>query len=646
MTFYVFAFVLFAVNFVISLLLFGAANDRKKMMRIQEQLKRLGAASEKENYRLRENSQHAIEIVNQKIVQAQNVMGDMDGKILDIQNRSQDLAKLQATLANYRQVMGQLASITDQAEARIQEIRGDIAEVEQIRQTIARFQEDTAKEKTAIETMRTEGETALKTMREENEAAVKSLLAASEEKLTGFQKQVEELMEKTKSSIDSYTEALEKQKQDALQAVEEQGKKFGEFEQQMKESLQKSEDDFKRLRFETVGQVDKDMSNFTISCAEKMETVFKQTIEQIDASFHTMVSTSQVFINELDGRLASAKDIAATLDANSAQRLEEVSKKLAEYTHQLTNNEALNATQESHKQQMEQSIDELQAETDALHGELERLKTEKAEIVREMEERAEHMADDVASVPAQAPENPDGSGPNIWPTMSPRFPPRLPKTLMTKSRCSISNRFLPALSTPSKKRPPTRMQYLVERMRNKPQPHRHLPRKPNLSCISSSPMRLLAPTNRRRYLLMCIPRQGWHSKRTPHLVTRKRRKFQPHRRPPRESNPRWIPSFHQKTWVWMSRSQKLFPRKSRLLTTFLGQNRNPNRKRRRSLWRTTSLSWMTWNRWRPRKPRRSNRPMCLSGKRSRSIWTTDFLQKKWPSRIFHVNICIYFASMK
>lgn len=411
MTFYVFAFVLFAVNFVISLLLFGAANDRKKMMRIQEQLKRLGAASEKENYRLRENSQHAIEIVNQKIVQAQNVMGDMDGKILDIQNRSQDLAKLQATLANYRQVMGQLASITDQAEARIQEIRGDIAEVEQIRQTIARFQEDTAKEKTAIETMRTEGETALKTMREENEAAVKSLLAASEEKLTGFQKQVEELMEKTKSSIDSYTEALEKQKQDALQAVEEQGKKFGEFEQQMKESLQKSEDDFKRLRFETVGQVDKDMSNFTISCAEKMETVFKQTIEQIDASFHTMVSTSQVFINELDGRLASAKDIAATLDANSAQRLEEVSKKLAEYTHQLTNNEALNATQESHKQQMEQSIDELQAETDALHGELERLKTEKAEIVREMEERAEHMADDVASVPAQAPENPDDQEP-------------------------------------------------------------------------------------------------------------------------------------------------------------------------------------------------------------------------------------------
>lgn len=412
MTFYVFAFVLFAVNFVISLLLFGAANDRKKMMRIQEQLKRLGAASEKENYRLRENSQHAIEIVNQKIVQAQNVMGDMDGKILDIQNRSQDLAKLQATLANYRQVMGQLASITDQAEARIQEIRGDIAEVEQIRQTIARFQEDTAKEKTAIETMRTEGETALKTMREENEAAVKSLLAASEEKLTGFQKQVEELMEKTKSSIDSYTEALEKQKQDALQAVEEQGKKFGEFEQQMKESLQKSEDDFKRLRFETVGQVDKDMSNFTISCAEKMETVFKQTIEQIDASFHTMVSTSQVFINELDGRLASAKDIAATLDANSAQRLEEVSKKLAEYTHQLTNNEALNATQESHKQQMEQSIDELQAETDALHGELERLKTEKAEIVREMEERAACMADNgVASVPVQAPESPDDQEP-------------------------------------------------------------------------------------------------------------------------------------------------------------------------------------------------------------------------------------------
>lgn len=411
MTFYVFAFVLFAVNFVISLLLFGAANDRKKMMRIQEQLKRLGAASEKENYRLRENSQHAIEIVNQKIVQAQNVMGEMDGKILDIQNRSQDLAKLQATLSNYRQVMGQLASITDQAEARIQEIRSDIAEVEQIRQTIARFQEDTAKEKAAIETMRTEGEAALKTMREENEAAVKSLLAASEEKLTGFQKQVEELMAKTKSSIDSYTDALEKQKQDALQAVEEQGKKFGEFEQQMKESLQKSEDDFKRLRFETVSQVDKDMSNFTVSCAEKMETVFKQTIEQIDASFHTMVSTSQVFINELDGRLASAKDIAATLDANSAQRLEEVSKKLAEYTHQLSNNEALNATQESHKRQMEESIDELQSETDALHDELERLKTEKAEIVREMEERAGRLADDVTSVPAQAPENPDDQEP-------------------------------------------------------------------------------------------------------------------------------------------------------------------------------------------------------------------------------------------
>ncbi len=401
MTFYVFAFVLFAVNFVISLLLFGAANDRKKMMRIQEQLKRLGAASEKENYRLRENSQHAIEIVNQKIVQAQNVMDEMDGRILDIQNRSQDLAKLQATLANYRQVMGQLSTITDQAEARIQEIRGDIAEVEQVRQTIAQFQEDTAREKAAIETMRAESET-----------AIRNLLAESEEKLTSFQKQVEELMGKAKSSIDSYTEALEKQKQDAIQEVEEQGKKFGEFERQMKDSLQKSEDDFKRLRFETVSQVDKDMSNFTVGCAEKMETVFKQTIEQIDASFHTMVSTSQVFINELDGRLASAKDIAATLDANSALRLEEVSKKLAEYSQQLSNNDALNATQESHKRQMEQSIDELQAETDALHGELDRLKTEKAEIVREMEERAACMVDNgVASVPVQAPESPDDQEP-------------------------------------------------------------------------------------------------------------------------------------------------------------------------------------------------------------------------------------------
>ena len=402
------AFILFAVNFLISLLLFGSVNERKRSMRIQELMKRLTAVGEKENSRLRENSQHAIEKVNLKIGQAQDAMREMDAKVLDIQERSQDLAKLQATLVNYRQVMDRLSSITDQAEARILEIRSNIAQVEEFRKTLAGFQEQTAKEKQAIEALRAENEQAMESLLEKHQETIASQLKESEEKLAGFTRQVEELMASSKQQIDGCTENLERQKQDALKAVQRQGQEFSTLEQRQKDELAQSAEDFKRLRFETVSQVDKDMSNFTLSCAEKMETVFKQTIEQIDASFHTMVSTSQVFINELDGRLAAAKEIAATLDINSAQRLEDVSRKLTEYVQRLSNNEALNATQESHKRQMEQSIAELQAETDALHAQLEKMRAEKSALVGEMEEKAHRMADNgVDAVPAQEPESSD-----------------------------------------------------------------------------------------------------------------------------------------------------------------------------------------------------------------------------------------------
>ena len=45
---------------------------------------------------------------------------------------------------------------------------------------------------------------------------------------------------------------------------------------------------FNQLQADSLSQVNKDLASFSIACSEKLEMVFKQTIEQIDASFLTM----------------------------------------------------------------------------------------------------------------------------------------------------------------------------------------------------------------------------------------------------------------------------------------------------------------------------------------------------------------------
>ncbi len=315
---YQFSILLFSIDFIVMLIFIRAANERKKMLRVQEQIKRLTSSSEKENARLNESSQHAVEKVDQRIILAQNAMTQLQQRIDDVQSRSDDLGKLQATLTNYRMVMDQLSRLTEQADARIQEIRGDIEEVEKVRQSIAIFQEETKREKETISSLQNESERAIKT-----------------------------LLSEAKATLDASSR-----------------------------TLSESEASFMKLHDEALGDVERKLEDFSAACEKKMQEIFDRSVGRIDSTFHTMVSTSQVFINELDGRIRSAKEVASTLATGSAEYLESVRKKLDEYAIQLSHDSSFEAVDEGHVRQMEQSVKELQAQADAVHEALDALKEE------------------------------------------------------------------------------------------------------------------------------------------------------------------------------------------------------------------------------------------------------------------------------
>jgi len=356
------------------------AEDRKdkSFSRVMDMIGKFRSEADKTGAQLKETSQQASNDINAQASSVYQLMHSIDDKILDLQGRSEDLAKLQAVMTNYRNVLVELSDTTAQAEQKIKQVKEEVAEVQRVENVIAGFQRQIEATKQTIQTDL-----------EDSKAAVTSMEEEGKQKLSSYKDEVTRMMQESQDGINTLTTTLRSEEEQAMVNVRKESDQLQELGKQTETLVDESRARFNQLQADSLSQVNKDLASFSIACSEKLEMVFKQTIEQIDASFLTMVHTSQVFINELDNRLASTKEVAASMDAKSAASLSDVARKLAEYSKQLENTQSINASQESRKKQMEESINAMREETENLHQELLKLKEEKAAIVLDMAGRTQ-----------------------------------------------------------------------------------------------------------------------------------------------------------------------------------------------------------------------------------------------------------------
>lgn len=369
--------VLFVLTLIIIFLLRAGDKRDRNLKRIKDVQEKLRTESAKASSQLKETTQQAANDVNAMANHVQMLTHSVDEKLMDLQRKSDDLTKLQAVMNSYRQVLEGLKQTTMQAEARIKDVNSDTQKLEKIREEIGEFQQKFEMMKGDIGTTLHSTLETITQSETETKAHLDAYSVATLEKSAQAGKE-----------LDTFMDSLHKASDDALATVSKQTDELKDFGRQADALVTASKARFNQLQADSFSQVNNDLSSFTTACAEKLEVVFKQTVEQIDTSFATMVRTSQIFINELDSRLASTKEISATLDAKEARTLADLANKIQEYSDQISNSQSVVQTQENRKRQMDESITMMKEEMENLHDELEKMKTEKASIIKEMEERA------------------------------------------------------------------------------------------------------------------------------------------------------------------------------------------------------------------------------------------------------------------
>ena len=368
--------ILFVLTLAIIFLLRAGDKKEKSFSRVMDMISKFRSEADKTGAQLKETSQQASNEISVQVASVRQLMHSIDDKISDLQDRSDDLSKLQAVMNNYRDVLMQLSETTTQAEQKIQRVKEEVSEVQRVEGLIATFQQQIEETKQTIQT---------------NLAASEETVASMETKtlknLDTYKEEVTKTLQASHDSIDEMARTLQSEEATAVATVRNANEELRQLGAQTSSLFEEDKKQFNELQASSVTQVNKDLAAFTAACTEKLETVFKQTIEQIDASFLTMVHTSQVFINELDNRLATTREITSALEAKSSENLADAAKKFDEYSRQITANRTMTSSQENHKKQMDESLKAVQEETSALHEELERLKTQKAAIIQQMERR-------------------------------------------------------------------------------------------------------------------------------------------------------------------------------------------------------------------------------------------------------------------
>ncbi|MFA6844126.1 MAG: hypothetical protein WCR02_00215 [Sphaerochaetaceae bacterium] len=370
--------VLFAITLAIIFFLRMDDKRNNNLKRVMDRIGQFRTEVDKVNSQLKENSQQASNEVNARVDDVNQLIRSIDDKVSDLEGRSDDLSKLQVVMNNYRKVLEELSSTTMQAELKIREVNDNVVKMNQVKDTIADFRNQI---EVAKQTIQANLEVSL--------SSVKTMEDSTRQHLDSYNESVKKTMEDTQARIDAYTLTLRNHQEMALSTVSQQTDLLRQLEKQVGISLDSYRTQFNQLQRDLVGKMNEDLVSFSTDSAQRLNAMFRQTIEQMDSSFLSMVHTAQAFINELDNRLSSTKEVSSLLDSKNTMLLSELSQKLGDYSQQLSNSQALNDIQDNRKKQIAQSLSEMQREADNLHKELDELKGEKSVLLQNVAAKIE-----------------------------------------------------------------------------------------------------------------------------------------------------------------------------------------------------------------------------------------------------------------
>jgi|GEM_PF-3996544 len=405
--------VLFVLTLIIIFLLRSDDRRNQRTDLIRKRSQALLKTVEGSLSQFNESAQMVEERISKKIDESRLLMGHIDSQLTDLEARSEDLATLQKVLTTYQTALTQLEMATAQVEQRGLVVKGEIATLSRVQESLSDFDLRFEQFKQDIGEQITEGE---ENMRLQH-LKVKELQSASFAKLQEYEKEVQQAEQDNLAQIAFHTETLINRQEASLALVSVQATKLRQLgeegDQQMSqyekalqasftqanekvqdhqraftqlqlkhaEQHKRQEEELRFIEESAVRHITEEMQSFVQHCYTDMAKIFEMTLNKTDISFQNMIRVVSEYLKELSLRLEQSRDVTKLLGVAEHTSLlsfkEELDALLRETLKGEQNLETLQALEEK----ASSSLALLHQEADQLHEGLASMKAEKLALL-------------------------------------------------------------------------------------------------------------------------------------------------------------------------------------------------------------------------------------------------------------------------
>ncbi len=307
----------FLITLVIIYLIRLDDKRNRRLDLIKKRMDDFSAEVERVIQNFRESAQLTEERINKRTETSKTLSIALDAQLADLQNRSDDLAKLQDVLNTYRDSISRLGATTASVEGRIGQVKRETERLEAVNEKIRQFDARLAQHTEEFERSMEEEQA-----RYENfESRLDNRYDEYEHKIKELQSQGEGILQTTASAFDELVERLRSQQRAQEQTIATTTAQFEELLAQHRENLD-------ALIKQTNETFSSHLQAFATSCDSELQTMVDRSVERTDETFKGMVGVIIGFIQDLEDRATQSEELNALLirqqEANLAEYSEEI----------------------------------------------------------------------------------------------------------------------------------------------------------------------------------------------------------------------------------------------------------------------------------------------------------------------------------
>jgi len=375
--------VFFLITLIIIYLLRVEDRRDRRLDLIKKRMSDFSAEVERVIQNFRDTAQITEERITKRVESSKALTARLDEQLADLQNRSDDLLKLQEVLNTYRDSISRLGATTATVESRIGQVRREVERLEAVNTKIKEF-DNRLEERTSL----------FERLMEEEDDRWEDFSKKLEQQYAQYQQENEVLMTQHEAYIETGKANFSELEQRFEEQTAEHSKSIDAVKGQFNLLLEQSRETFDSLYTQTDEACQDRLHTFSGECDTELQTMVQTASDRIDEAFQTMVRVIISFIQELEDRASQSEELNEVLVRQQKANLAEYSEEIQLLQELSTQSESAVRRDELRRRELLEVRTHLREETVALRSELDQMIREKQTLLNanaQAKQEQEHL---------------------------------------------------------------------------------------------------------------------------------------------------------------------------------------------------------------------------------------------------------------